>query len=372
VKPISPGTIAVLLGLLLADSSALADRPVRVRTLAHPGAATAAPIVAPRVELVVTPLADSFRWRFALRSLADGPVEVAADRNLLWAELAADPAAPVSRAQGRAVRAFRCVGGNRPANTENVHRVIVRRDEPYEEGFDLRDLCGLRLPDTFRPGARVVFHYGYDNSTSASRAVTFDPRPTPLTQLSTESPVSLPAMPGAVPDAPLPEGELAPALQLEVLSHPSASDGDSLSATVRLRRPGVYPLWTMYRLGMLSIEVTAPSGRYDICGTGIREYPPMREFFTRLAGGRSLTRTIRFGGLCGYGALWRAGTYRARAIYRTRADGREFGLNAFVGTIASRPFYFRITRDQNHPRYEPLSTDDPFREAPDGEDSRRR
>ncbi|MFO0607922.1 MAG: hypothetical protein U0324_32460 [Polyangiales bacterium] len=325
---------------------------------AHLAAPAALAVPAPRptgpspVAFTVEPVAGTARWRWTLRNVTDHPVEVAADRRLVWLEV--PPPAPLPGARRRRpARAPRCVHDARPATPDRAVRTVLAPGQRYSELVDLRDTCRLRVPAALVEGASAVAHYGFAPLPARgvslarwrARTVVFDEIPYPVNDLTAA--VTVPAMaPPPSPPAPVPAG-----LRVEARDA-QAAYGEALVATVALRNPGRRPLRTYYRTTQFGFELETPSGRAVRCDLLARDANAFREFFVRLgAGGRRGARLV-VADFCPAGALDEAGLYQARASFESRADGDPWFTDAFVGRALSAPFVLRIARGRA--RYRPF------------------
>ncbi len=303
------------------------------------------------VTFAIEPVPGTWQWRWSIRNVTDAAVEIAADHRLVWFEVPPpppDPAAPRRRA--RRAAPVRCVFEARPANAEAAARTELRPGERYSELVDLRDVCRLRVPAAMTPGALVVAHYGF-----APLSATGRPRPTRARWMART--LLLDANPYPVNDltatVAVPEGEpptrasATPRAGTPTLvGHDAQSaTGEGLRASLRLRNETARPFWTLLRTVQFSFEVETPSGRAVTCDAVSREPAPFREFFVRLGAGAS--RGVRLAPFeyCPIGTFQEAGLYRARAVFRTTANGEPWLRGeVFTGRVESEPFLFRVWR----------------------------
>jgi hypothetical protein len=320
------------------------------------------------VSLRIEPSGTSLHWSFTLENTSGARVETVADRRLLRIEIApsasvATTPTPRSRARHRAPRAVTCRMPSRPATNEQANRVGLGPGERYTEGFDVRDICGVRLPAGFVPGATVQVHYGFENAHGFAHAITLDDQDPPVTDISTAAPIVVPGDASAWPPSSDEASRGDPRLRVTASAPADVADLAALRATVRIQSASHYPIWLFNRPGQVRFEVTNPRGETTSCRRGLRDYAPVRDFFTRMTSGRSITETLALQDLCNPEPFAIPGTYRAQAVFETRASGERFGLQSFTGASSSPYFFFRITRGAQPGPYQRLPVSDPFAPA---------
>lgn len=312
------------------------------------------------VRLQVTPDGSTLHWSFMLENISGAPVEVVTDRRLLWFEILPSEMQPVGAARRvRRSRRVRCIHPYRPESLDTVSRTLLQPGDRYVEGFDVRELCGLRLPMSLVPGVSLLVHYGFAGRPSFARAVVLDRRTPPIVELVMSSPVVVPGSSERWP----PLGPTAPAgdprVRVTVSGVLDGATAMDVRPTVRIASTGLYPLRTFFRPGLIRLEVTTPSGDRVRCQSGAREYAPVRDFFVRLSR-NGLAETLQLGAMCPEDALASPGIYRAQAVFESRVSGAPFGFTSFEGQAASPYFFVRIRRGRQPSPYRRQPVADPF------------
>lgn len=365
-RALSPLTtsLALVAALVAATNGANAQTRSRNARTRAPVRQSPSPIT-----LDVTPSAQSLHWNFTLRNSSGAPVEVVADRRLLRIEIQPSLVATTtaSTRRGRTTRAPRlatCRAPSRPGTNEQANRVRLGPNEEYTEGFDVRDLCGIRLPAGFVPGALIQVRYGFDTARGFTHAIALDEQDPPVTDIALSTALAVPGDASSFPPAPpaTPSGDSR--VHVTTGGIPDAPSLTSLHGTIRVRLAGHYPLWFFNRPGQMRFEITSPRGEAASCGRGVRDYAPVRDFFVRVGPGRGLSETVNLAELCAPEQFAIPGVYRGQAVFETRTSGDRFGLQSFTGSAASAYFYFRITRGAQPGPYQRLPVADPFAPAP--------
>ena len=127
--------------------------------------------------------------------------------------------------------------------------------------------------------------------------------------------------------------------------------GSQLSATVAiaLRNRGERTRYVYFRRELLSFEVMGPGGLTS-CDPQPDTRAPDRLAFLRLAPGQSMTITSRLVELCPKGTFSRPGFYLVHARFEADHNGEEFGMDAYVGRVASeKPANVRIRSGELEP-----------------------
>jgi len=330
---------SLLFTLLCIPSAALADPP-------------AVPVPAP-VALEVGEGGSPGRLRFALRNVTGAPVEVVADRRLL-SFVATPPVVPAGARRRRTGRLPRCAHDQRPTINEFSPRVVLEPGQRYSEEIDVDDLCGLRVPAL---GVQPLeFHYGFTpprrGRASHARSIVTDERAETFADVTTIAPPSLLA--ALAPDAAT--GDASRALLTLTARGSSASSAAGLRVPVTLRNPSVQAVWTLLRPTQFSFVVTDPDGREVACDALLRQPTPLRDLFVRLSARGRRSYTLLASMHCPASTFQRAGVYRARARFESRADGEAFGMQrVFTGITESASVPLRVSRGQIvplRPRYE--------------------
>lgn len=330
---------SLLFTLLCIPSAALADPP-------------AVPVPAP-VALDVGEGSSPGRLRFALRNVTGTPVEVVADRRLL-SFVATPPVIPAGVRRRRTGRLPRCAHDQRPAINEFSPRLMLDPGQRYSEEIDVDDLCGLRVP-TLGPQP-LEFHYGFTpprrGRTSHARSIVTDEREETFADITTIASPTLVA--ARTPDATT--ADASRALLTLSARGASASSAAGLRVPVTLRNPSVQAVWTLLRPTQFSFVVTDPEGREVVCDALLRQPTPLRDLFVRLPARGRRSYTLLASMHCPAATFQRAGVYRARARFESRADGEAFGMQrVFTGIVESASVPLRVSRGQIvplSPRYE--------------------
>ena len=319
--------------------------------LCIPLVAVADPPAAP-VALEVTAADSPGRVRFALRNVTGAPVEVVADRRLLSFTATPPPVEPGARRR-RVGRLPRCAHDQRPVRNEFSPRVTLEPGQRYSEEADVDDLCGLQSPAF---GSQPVeFHYGFApprrGSASHARSIVTDEHVETYAEVVALAPPAL-----VTPDAAVVAATDRPAMLALSARGSSASSAGGLRATVTLQNPSVHAVWTLLRPTQFSFVVTTPAGIEVDCSVLTRQPAPLRDLFARLpASGRRVV-TLLPAMHCPSATFQRAGLYRARARFESRADGEPFGWQrVFTGVVESASIALRVSRGQIvplRPRFE--------------------
>jgi hypothetical protein len=302
----------------------------------------------------VEPVPGSWRWRWSIRNVSGAPVEVAADRRLVWVEVLPPSAPGAGSRSRRRPRPTRCVFETRPTSAEGAVRTELRANERYSEVVDLRDVCRLRVPAAMAPSTSVVVHYGFEPMPrGAPRRTTLarwmahtlvpDLRSHPVNDLTATATVPS----GEPPDA---QTQTADASLAGTQSQAAVAAG--LRVSVALRNAAARPLWSLFRPSLFTFEVASPSGRSFVCDAQLRDPPPFREFFVRLAGGARRTTTLALADYCPLNTFDEAGIYRVRAVFRSNSNGEPWLTGrVFTGRVVSPTFVIRVFRGDG--RYRP-------------------
>lgn len=299
--------------------------------------------------LRVEPVAGTWRLRWTIVNTSDAPIEVAADRRLLWLEA---PIAPTTTRR-RLAPPPRCVHADRPRAPDLAARTRLAPGERYSELVDLRDTCNLRLPSTVSAGATLTAHYGFDPPAGPrvtlarwrARTLVFDARTYPVNDL--QATVAAPT-PGDDDARGAPQGGLA-----VVARDAQASTGDGLRVGVTLRNESGHVLWTLLRTTQFGFDLETPSGRAMRCDLLARESNPFRDLFVRLGPGARRAQRLVLADYCPTGTFDEAGIYRARAWFESRADGEPWlHGQVFTGRSVSAPVVLRVARGRG--RYVPF------------------
>lgn len=138
-----------------------------------------------------------------------------------------------------------------------------------------------------------------------------------------------------------------------VIDMKQGSDAHSqLNATVAitLKNRSKRRHYLYFRRELLSLEIMGPGGAAS-CDPEPDTRAPDRQAFLSLGPGQSMTITSRLVEMCPKGTFGRPGFYLVHARFHTDADGEEYGMDAYVGTVATEtPANVRIRTGELDPR----------------------
>ncbi|MBI5514186.1 MAG: hypothetical protein HY909_10485 [Deltaproteobacteria bacterium] len=321
-------------------------RPLSAVTLALLGALGVHPAEArgDAVALSVAPSGEPWRWDLTLTNEGASPVELLADRRLLWFDVPA-PAPLAGRRARRPRRPLVCAHEARPSSQDGVARVVLAPGERFRERVDLRDLCRFRVPPAVLPASTVTVHYGFPalprpgrpRPPSALRSVVLDPSGAQVfPELVTTA--TVPALPAEA------LGPTPHAVALRARGS-SAARGEGLRLVVRLHNGTALPFQTFWRTTHFHLLVTAPDGRAIPCEVLYRQSPALRELLVRVGPGRTRSLVLTPWSYCPREAFDQAGVYLVTARFENRASGEELGLRGvFTGTLEAPSAALRVVR----------------------------
>lgn len=131
-------------------------------------------------------------------------------------------------------------------------------------------------------------------------------------------------------------------LSLVMARGSDARDERQALVTVSLTSREKKPIRVYFRRELISFQVVGPDGTAT-CNPEPDERAPDRGAFSLLNPGGSLSATSRLVELCPEGTFARPGLYLIQARFDSTADGKEYGFDAFVGTVASsKPAVLRL------------------------------
>jgi hypothetical protein len=134
------------------------------------------------------------------------------------------------------------------------------------------------------------------------------------------------------PDAPV----------LELVRGSDAQTERSATATVRVKNPSGSRLVVFVRREFLTFQVMTPSGSVD-CSVEPDLRNPDRHAFTTVSPHGSMTLVSRLVELCPRGTFLTPALYLVHARLDVAADGADFGLDAFTGTLQTeKPIPIRV------------------------------
>ena len=121
-----------------------------------------------------------------------------------------------------------------------------------------------------------------------------------------------------------------------------ARDERQALVTVSLTSREKKPIRVYFRRELISFQVVGPDGSAT-CSPEPDERSPDRGAFSLLNPGGSLSAASRLVELCPEGTFARPGLYLIQARFDSTANGKEYGFDAFVGTVASsKPAVLRL------------------------------
>lgn len=131
---------------------------------------------------------------------------------------------------------------------------------------------------------------------------------------------------------------------IEMVRGSDAQSEPNVTATVRIRNPMSHRLVVFLRRELLTFEVLTPAGTIS-CAAEPDARNPDRRAFSTIARGGSVTLVSRLVELCPRGTFATPGLYLVHAQLDAPADGADYGLDAFTGTLhTERPVPVRVRR----------------------------
>lgn len=131
-------------------------------------------------------------------------------------------------------------------------------------------------------------------------------------------------------------------LSLVMTRGSDARDERQALVTVSLTSREKKPIRVYFRRELISFQVVGPDGSAT-CNPEPDERSPDRGAFSLLNPGGSLSATSRLVELCPEGTFARPGLYLIQARFDSTANGKEYGFDGFVGTVASsKPAVLRL------------------------------
>jgi hypothetical protein len=129
---------------------------------------------------------------------------------------------------------------------------------------------------------------------------------------------------------------------LEMVRGSDAKSELSVVATVRVRNPGRSRLTVFVRRELVTFEVLTPRGTVQ-CASEPDKRNPERRAFVTLAPHGSTTVVSRLVELCPRGTFAESGLYLVHARFDAAADGADYGIDAFTGSLrTARPVPVRV------------------------------
>jgi hypothetical protein len=312
---------------------------------------SALPPVALRVEL--TESGPDEQWRLKIENTSSVRVRVVDDLRLLWLEVAVkgEEKPRVCKLPAELLPAGRTDG-----NTEELGpgEGLVHRIDPRFYCFS---------PDkqeTLVPSAQVTPHYGWPSKTKRVYrkgrleeeklpdvgpfvAEPTDPAAAGPAKNLTGNVVILDARYASwAADTATPDEDEGDEPALEMVRGSDARTELGVVATVRVRNPGRSKLSVFVRRELITFEVLTPRGTVA-CQTGPDKRNPARQAFKTLAPHASVTLVSRLVELCPRGTFAESGLYLIHARFDAAADGSDYDLEAFTGSLhTARPVPVRV------------------------------
>jgi hypothetical protein len=134
----------------------------------------------------------------------------------------------------------------------------------------------------------------------------------------------------------------------------------NVTAVTRVRNPMNHKLVIFLRRELITFEVMNPQGRVVRCEAEPDERNPDRRAFRTIRPGGSVSVTSRLVELCERGTFAEPGLYLVNAEFEAPADGGEFGLAAYTGTLRTPvPATVRVRKAIEIVANQPLRTGQP-------------
>jgi hypothetical protein len=129
---------------------------------------------------------------------------------------------------------------------------------------------------------------------------------------------------------------------LEMVRGSDARTELNVTASVRVRNPGRSKLSVFVRRELITFEVLSPRGTVT-CASEPDKRNPDRRAFRTLAPHASMTLVSRLVELCPRGTFAESGLYLIHARFDAAADGTDYDLEAFTGSLhTDRPVPVRV------------------------------
>lgn len=157
-------------------------------------------------------------------------------------------------------------------------------------------------------------------------------------------------------DGEKPDDEDKDSPSLVMVKGSDAQAEQNVTATVRIKNPLRHRLVVFLRRELLTFEVHTPHGTVS-CDSEPDMRNPDRRAFSSIAPGGSVTLVSRLVELCPRGTFAVPGLYVIDASLDAPANGSDYGLDAFTGSIHSeRPVTVRVRRETQIVRNRVLKT----------------
>lgn len=292
------------------------------------------------------------QWKLEVENTSGGPLRVVDDPRLLWLEVALPGQAKP--------RVCRLPDDLIPKTAMSDAIRELAQGEAIKRRFDPRFYCfSAGKQETLVPAAQVTPHYGWPTKTKAGWSkgkrseqkvqdvAPFVAEPVASTTVGPVKNASgdivvldgrYAAWSAATPD----DDDSGDEPTLEIVRGSDASSEPQVTATVRVRNPSKSRLALFVRRELLTFEVMAQGGTVS-CVSEPDARNPDRRAFTTLSPHGSMTLVSRLVELCPRGTFAASGLYLIHARLDAAADGAEFGLDAFTGSLhTTRPATVRV------------------------------
>jgi hypothetical protein len=318
--------------------------PVLAKPPAPPPPAPAKPPVDVRVSVLQT--GPDEKWELKIENASSTPARVGIDMRFLWFE--------VTKPGQAKPKVCRLPADMVPADVPSHNERELAGGDSTVRKFDPRFYCfSAAKQEILVPSAQVTPHYGFPHKTKARWAKgkrveeKVDDAPYIAEPIDAEgigprkeligNPVILDpryaAWSGTPGEEPNPDGEDEPdEPELRMLRGSDAKTEMNVTAVVRVRNPTRQKLLIFLRRELLTFQVLTPQGVVP-CEAEPDERNPDRRAFRSVAPGGSVTLVSRLVELCERGTFAEPALYLVKAELRVPADGGEFGLDAFTGTL---------------------------------------
>ncbi len=309
------------------------------------------------LHLQITEDGPDSQWEMKLENASSVPIEAASDARLLWFE--------VSRPGESKQKLCRLPDDLFPKNVPDSKTKELAPGDSLVQRFDPRFYCfSAGRQEILVPSAQIIPHYGFSPKTKAKwvhgrRVEETLPDAPPYIATPKDSDSMSPAKNVTGDMISLDDRYAAWAESakkgaeskdddeptLDIVRGSDAETERNVMATVRIRNPSESRVALFVRRELITFEVMTPAGTtYCVAEPDARD--PDRRAFTTLAPKSSMTIVSRLVELCPRGTFAKPGLYVVQARFDAQANGAEYGLDAFTGTIhTTRPVTVRVRRE---------------------------
>jgi hypothetical protein len=350
------------LSAALVSTSATAKSAASART-ASPAASDRAPVP---LKLTLTESGPADEWELTVQNVSSGPIRLFDDPRVLTLE--------VAKPGGKKPTLCKLPDELFPKSATDAATKTLPPGKAVHHKLDPRFYCfSPGAQQVLLPSAQITPHYGFPTKTKkrwkAGKQV--EEKQLPDTEPFIAEPVAsdasnawgpaknvtgdilvLDSRYAAWSDKP-PAGKTDTADDtndepdvptLEMVKGSDAQSEPNVTATVRLRNPMKHRLVLFLRRELLTFEVLTPAGTVSCVAEPDARNPDRRAFSTVARGG-SVTLVSRLVELCPRGTFATPGLYLVHAQLDAPADGADYGLDAFTGTLhTERPIPVRVRR----------------------------